>query len=418
MKSLLLIIGVVFSVAVAAQTHREISGRVVDASTGEPLSYVNIGVKGEPHGCASNADGNFTLKIPYELWESNVYIRCSYIGYRSYELAVQSLEKTPDIPLKPAAIQLQEVVIEGMEEGLTAEEILLRAFGSIKNNYPREPYLLQTFYRHYCKEDTSYGRLIEAAVDVYNPRGHQRFFNHPRSKVALRVNQLRRSYDFTQNFLKHDAISIYSLLEHDYTSYETPLHGVPTNYSYQLVDTTFFDGVPVLVIAYHLKEDRGGKERHEMTRVDGKLYVAENTNAILKIEETDSLLIAEGQEQRMDALHWMLVFREYEGQYYLNYVMEEGYTTEQKQLESGDTLSWDHFFHVEMMTNKVVTEGIKPFKGKEPNREALAKMPYQQKFWDRYTTLQQTPLDKKILQDLENEYSLQLQFRENQPDHH
>src|SRR5687767_12659743 len=38
-----------------------VTGMIKEAVTGEPLPYVNIGIRGQPGGVVSNAAGNFTL---------------------------------------------------------------------------------------------------------------------------------------------------------------------------------------------------------------------------------------------------------------------------------------------------------------------------------------------------------------------
>lgn len=65
-KILLLVI-VVFSVlcfnTIYAQSTGTISGKVVDATTGETIIGANIIVEGLTLGAASDLDGNYTIKI-------------------------------------------------------------------------------------------------------------------------------------------------------------------------------------------------------------------------------------------------------------------------------------------------------------------------------------------------------------------
>lgn len=85
-----------------------LTGRVIDAITKEPLPGATVTIKGITNSAATNNDGSFTLrtaqKFPYA-------IVVNYIGYEKTEVIVN----TPhvEITLKPAAAQLNDVVVVG-----------------------------------------------------------------------------------------------------------------------------------------------------------------------------------------------------------------------------------------------------------------------------------------------------------------
>ena len=62
-----------------------ITGRVVDASTNEPVIGANIVVKGTTNGTATGADGRFTLQVG-----KKATIDVSFIGYKTKSLDVSS----------------------------------------------------------------------------------------------------------------------------------------------------------------------------------------------------------------------------------------------------------------------------------------------------------------------------------------
>jgi hypothetical protein len=394
--------------------HQKITGKITDLKSGEAIIYATVGVKGEPLGTSSNAAGEFDLIVPPELVKNGI-LKISYIGYHSYEKPISELgnDSIHFIQLRKKDFVLDEVLI--MDEKLSVDEILTRAFGGIHDNYPSKPYLLQTFYRHYCKEDTSYGRLIEAAVDIYDPKGHKRFYANPKSKVEVRVNELRRSYDFTKNYDDHDPISLYSTIQYDYTSYESYIHTIPEEFNFKIVDTTFYDKSYVYVINYNvnISEDRKGKTFTNTT--SGNIYVSAKDFAILKISESmHNELKGEYESSQMDK-DWTVIFKAYDGNYHMSYAMEEGYSKDIKlDNDKKEVSNKDHRFHVEVMTNNVITKNIPTFKGKEPTREELAEVGYSKDFWTTYNVLKNSPLDQKILTDLERRGGeLENQFRDN-----
>jgi len=84
----------------------DISGKIT-SDTGEPLPGASILVKGTSIGTTTNADGEFTLRVP----DDGVLV-ISFIGFEVYEEAVGNKVRF-DIQLKADATQLQDVVVVG-----------------------------------------------------------------------------------------------------------------------------------------------------------------------------------------------------------------------------------------------------------------------------------------------------------------
>ncbi len=74
----------------------------VTGSSGQPISYANIGILNSSTGTLSNADGSFNLIVPDSLQERSVTF--SAIGFHRTELPVKSLKK------KPSTVRLKEKV--------------------------------------------------------------------------------------------------------------------------------------------------------------------------------------------------------------------------------------------------------------------------------------------------------------------
>lgn len=87
----------------------KVSGQINDAETGTPLSYVNIGIKGNNVGTISDAEGYFTLSIPEPLllYDSLTF---SALGYKNQSLFIAGLaNEEVRIMLQPAPVALPEV---------------------------------------------------------------------------------------------------------------------------------------------------------------------------------------------------------------------------------------------------------------------------------------------------------------------
>ncbi|HMZ50579.1 MAG TPA: carboxypeptidase-like regulatory domain-containing protein, partial [Flavobacteriales bacterium] len=83
-----------------------ITGRVVDARTGEALAFVPVNRAGTPSGTVSDIDGRFRLEVP----GLPAVIRLSYVGYETLELTVTEPTPAP-ISLKQRDTELRAVVV-------------------------------------------------------------------------------------------------------------------------------------------------------------------------------------------------------------------------------------------------------------------------------------------------------------------
>ncbi len=91
----------------------QVTGRVIDASTDEPLPGVNIGLRGTTLGAATGRNGQFTIS---DVLPDTYVLRASFIGYRPMEqtLTVRAGETTRvDLRFTPANVELQGVEVVG-----------------------------------------------------------------------------------------------------------------------------------------------------------------------------------------------------------------------------------------------------------------------------------------------------------------
>lgn len=106
-KGIWLLLLFLYALQSFAQT-RAVSGRVTDATTGEPLVGVTIKVKGTEIGIATGEDGIFQLPIT----QANAILEVGFIGYNHQEVTVGN-QTSLNIALEPLIGQLDEVVVVG-----------------------------------------------------------------------------------------------------------------------------------------------------------------------------------------------------------------------------------------------------------------------------------------------------------------
>ncbi|MFB6271786.1 MAG: TonB-dependent receptor plug domain-containing protein, partial [Salinibacter sp.] len=115
-----------------AQTDYTISGRVVGASTGNPLPGANARIVGASFGTATDAEGRFSFTA--RLQPGQYQIRVSFVGYktatRSIELGDQQEVTLDPFRLAVSAAQFEELVVTG-QAGPTQRKKLGNAISTI-----------------------------------------------------------------------------------------------------------------------------------------------------------------------------------------------------------------------------------------------------------------------------------------------
>ena len=93
-----------------------VKGKIKDARTGEEIIGASVMVKEEPgKGTVTGLDGSFNLSV-----NRNKYtLVCSYIGYKNYEVTVDSRSKEIEIPLNTDEVALGEVTVVASNPGRT-----------------------------------------------------------------------------------------------------------------------------------------------------------------------------------------------------------------------------------------------------------------------------------------------------------
>lgn len=129
--------------AVCSRAQFSLSGKVMDAASGELLAFVSITVNNTQTGTTTDIDGKFELKSN----EAIKHLKFTYVGYEAKQVEVKEGETKMTIKLKPSSVSLSEVVIR---PGENPAHIILRKV--IKNKDLNNPYKLNSFsYSAYSK---------------------------------------------------------------------------------------------------------------------------------------------------------------------------------------------------------------------------------------------------------------------------
>lgn len=142
----------------------KLHGEIIDAKTSEPISFVNIGIKGTRYGTASNSAGTFVLNVPEQ--HKNGVLQFSCIGFETRELPVHELLSQHVVRLEPSVVPLDEVTV--MPDS-TLRSFLRRAARKIPENYTSSSSLLTGFYRQTLQDenDETNLRFVEVLIESY-----------------------------------------------------------------------------------------------------------------------------------------------------------------------------------------------------------------------------------------------------------
>jgi hypothetical protein len=300
------------------------------------------------------------------------------------------------------AVMLKEVVVT---DTLRAGEIMRLAISRIDQNYPTEPFLMEGFYRDVKNLGGTYISLLEAAVKIYDDNYHE-----PRNKFKLRervaLKEVRRSLGYSSKFTaffdKDNLLE--DLLLHNNVRYRQFPEEDEFFKALKFEDETYYNNRKVFVVTY-------SQDFLLKVLIDKKTY------GIMHLEYTnkrqEDLEKVRDLESKFAKIKRTIDFKFVDGKLYLNYL------TVTSQVNWYDRKTGDLKFEAELQRQLLINQ-IHP---KSHERISLSQkmknyglqyqdQPYNKKFWDAYNVIKATPLDKKIIQDLEREEPLEKQFRE------
>ena len=389
------------------QGYFTINGHVVDGETGNALAYATISLEGKPLGTVSNTEGDFKFHIPHRLLGDTLVI--SFIGYKNYRQSVRDLltDKSPVMPLQQQVLILDEVVINSAQ--LSAKEIVQKAVREIKNNYPDQPFQLECFFREIEEENGKYVLLSEAAIQLYD----KSFITKRKSlQEKIKPIEIRRSYSYGQIRGGDNNIgcAFTDLIENNDVRYQRGMLNTKRN-QYKLDSISYFNDRPVFVISMRNKLDSGqmfidtetyafvkiGLERRKRGEYDDPYYFKWDYQDSLKLGRTKFSFTVE--------------FKEFEGKMYVLHMAED------EQAHVYDPVSKEIMIEknerLELIVNEIKNDAVsKEEEMKKLNYRCSFDIgAYNEAFWKNYNILTLTPLDKKLITDLEKETSLQEQFK-------
>ena len=401
MRDLLLIFSLLIVFSAQAQKIT-LSATVQDNQSQEPLPFASVGIKGKSIGTITNLQGQFDFHFPAEF--RNDILVISMLGYKDFEAPIWSLldSKVTVIPMTLSTTVLNEVVVR---DSLNGGEILQLALARIEENYPMEPFLMKGFYRDVKKVGGTYIALLEAAVEIYDEN-----YSEPRNKAKLRERvkllEVRKSVGYDNKFTAYFGQK--NLLE------DLLLHN---NIRYRQIDlqTELFTNTQREDDSYY-----NGRETFVLSNNVGfnlKMYIDKEDYSISHLQFEIS---GDNDERKKNLISKFVSykktidFKRFNDKMYLNYISvtsnEKWYDEATNELQ----------FETELIQNLLVNEIEPNTSSRISSTEKMRNYglqyqdyPYNKPFWDSYNVIKETPVDRKVVEDLERVAPLDKQFENN-----
>ena len=293
----------------------QIRGTVTDASSGEPLPYVNVMLLPAHYGVGTTTDDNGKYSLTFTVKGENVMF--SFIGYESVTLPLSEIKNSElNIKLQPSATALNEVVVTGRRVRYTnrdnpAVELIRRAIANKDKNrieahqtyeYERYEKVLLTlndlneslqnwqifrafpFLLQYVDTSKTTGKLSMPVFFRENISMHY-FQKQPKvGKEILLASQMANFHDLIEQesigvFLDgiSDKSSIYDnqimVLDNGYMSPMAPM--APNFYRYHILDTVDVSGVSSIRLSVYPRNAQDFGFR-------GNLYITNDSACAVK----------------------------------------------------------------------------------------------------------------------------------------
>jgi hypothetical protein len=234
---------------------------------------------------------------------------------------------------------LQDVLI--LDEAITGKRVLEKAINRISRNYSSKPFQLEGYYRDYLKKNNEHISYLEAAISVQDMG-----INTPESRSRIRIDQLRYSDNYKENYYKYlhkdreDTLkevlegesAFYYGNEFSNMRYHNPIRnrmesvpflGVFTNfyqssYQFNISYYTYVDEEEVYVINFKPNE----MYKYHHVQADGEIYIRVRDYAILKFNY--NFYVAKfGDKKKWYELN--IEYRDYMDKLFLKYISYVNY---------------------------------------------------------------------------------------------
>lgn len=301
----------------------QLSGRILDKETAQPLAFATVGIPSLALGTISNLDGVFTLRVPKQNTDSSITI--SHIGYTQRKVPAWLLTaKTFEIFLEPSFIPVQEIFIRNIDARNTVRE----AVNKRSQNYFQQDIYITAFYREGVLRNKRILSYSEAFTKIF--KSSYSFDSRFDQVKLIRFRKMEQANRRDTLDVKLQAgvkatldidimKNLPDFLDPEFTQY----------YDYARTDIVVYDNKSAYVIEF--------KQKPEVTEplFAGLLYIDTETLTLLAAEfeinpdmvqkTASQLVVKKGRGIRIQPLKikYLVKYQPQDGKWYVNHIRGE-----------------------------------------------------------------------------------------------
>lgn len=273
----------------------QVSGRVMDLETNQPLPFANIIYNHT--GTTTNLDGEFVFQITYHRAENLMLVK--FIGYETAVVPIQNEHVGIKIQLSPKTEMLKEVLV------VTADQMLHEVNNYHQINYEFSDQVLSSYYKETVSTNKDCLYLAEGIFDIYYPTMYSK------EKATIHARKTRKktftSLDTMGMPLIHGhAADMIEGITRRPDSFIKP--DMLSNYIFTKQGVTWYDGREVFEIKF---EPKGKK-----ANCRGTIYIDSESKAIIRAEYEPLL----GDQLFWKKVKWTEEYKEVNNSWYIHRV--------------------------------------------------------------------------------------------------
>ena len=171
-----------------------VTGKVINAESGEALPFANVAILNTGRGTAANGEGMFSLLID----SLPVMVVSSYIGYEKNQVEISRENEKVVFRLTPSTVIMDELIVDGRSASRLVEEAVehLRDLSKRREKHTRPAH---AFYRQKTKSDTVYTEYVETFYNVLTSPFGLQGWNVEQGRYAV-VTQAEKNYIIIEDF--------------------------------------------------------------------------------------------------------------------------------------------------------------------------------------------------------------------------
>lgn len=159
--SILLLFSILFFHS-QATAQRQVTGKIVDAGTGEPLPSAHVIIKDTYQGTITNEDGEYRLLV--KEFPATLVVR--FLGFESQEQEVPSTGNAPvDFLMRESVSEMGEITVTGEDPAISIMREVIRRKQIWRENL--KTYKAEAYTRQQLKNDTSIVSITESVSIAY-----------------------------------------------------------------------------------------------------------------------------------------------------------------------------------------------------------------------------------------------------------